>query len=50
MERLTSIQTIEYADGTSHEQIYCFVHLWGPAFFHDWYEEKLDASWWDIKE
>lgn len=33
MERLTSIQTIEHADGTSHEQIYCFGHLWGPAFF-----------------
>lgn len=33
MERLTSIQTIEHTDGTSHEQMYCFGHLWGPAFF-----------------
>ena len=33
MERITSIQTIEHADGSSHEQLYCFGHLWGPAYF-----------------
>lgn len=33
MERITSIQTIEHADGSSHEQLYCFDHLWGPAYF-----------------
>lgn len=44
MERITSIQKIEHADGSSHEQIYCFGHLWGPAFFKNGtkdYEEYL---------
>lgn len=58
MERLTSIQTIEYADGTSHEQIYCFGHLWGPAFFKKGtkdYEEYLSivkrlAKYEDLEE
>ena len=58
MERLTSIQTIEHADGTSHEQIYCFGHLWGPAFFKKGtgdYEEYLSivkrlAEYEDLEE
>lgn len=33
MERLTSIQTIKESNGKTHEQFYCFGHLWGPAFF-----------------
>ncbi len=33
MDRLTSTQIIEHADGTTHEQMYCFDHLWGPAYF-----------------
>ena len=44
MERLTSIDIIEHADGTNHEQVYCFGHLWGPAFFKKGtkdYEEYL---------
>ncbi len=58
MERLTSIQTIEHADRTSHEQIYCFNHLWGPAFFKKGtrdYEEYLNivkrlAEYEDLEE
>lgn len=44
MERITSIQKIKHADGSIHEQIYCFGHLWGPAFFKSGtkdYEEYL---------
>lgn len=44
MDRLTSVDTIEHADGTNHEQVYCFGHLWGPAFFKKGtkdYEEYL---------
>lgn len=44
MDRLTSIQTIEHTDGSSHKQVYCFGHLWGPAFFKKGtndYEEYL---------
>ena len=33
MDRLTSTQIIEHADGSTHEQMYCFDHLWGPAYF-----------------
>lgn len=58
MERLTSVQTIEHIDGTSHEQIYCFGHLWGPAFFKKGtkdYEEYLSivkrlAEYEDLEE
>ena len=44
MDRLTSVNIIEHADGTNHEQVYCFGHLWGPAFFKKGtkdYEEYL---------
>lgn len=44
MERLTSAQTIIESDGKTHEQIYCFGHLWGPAFLKKGtkdYEEYL---------
>ena len=35
-------EIMEFEDGTTDEEI--------SEIFHDWYEEKLDASWWDIKE
>ena len=44
MRRITSVQTIEHADGGSHEQVYCFGHLWGAAYFKKGsknYEEYL---------
>lgn len=33
MKRITDSQVIKHTDGESHEQIYCFGHLWGPAYF-----------------
>ncbi len=33
MERITNIQTIEHEDGSSHDQLYCFGHLLGSAYF-----------------
>lgn len=44
MRRITSVQTIEHADGGSHEQVYCFGHLCGSAYFKKGsknYEENL---------
>ena len=33
MKRITDSQIVKHADGSSHEQLYCFGHLWGPAYF-----------------
>lgn len=44
MKRITNSQIVKHADGSSHEQLYCFGHLWGPAFFKqnsDDYKEYL---------
>lgn len=44
MKRITDSQIVKHADGSSHEQLYCFGHLWGPAFFKqnsDDYEEYM---------
>lgn len=38
----THEEIMEFEDGTSDEEI--------SEVFRDWYEGKLDASWWDIKE
>ena len=35
-------EIMEFDDDTTDEEI--------SEIFHDWYEEKLDASWWDIEE
>lgn len=44
MKRITDSQVIKHTDGGSHEQLYCFGHLWGPAYFKEGsrdYEEYL---------
>lgn len=33
MKRITDSQIIKHAHGGFHEQLYCFGHLWGPAYF-----------------
>lgn len=33
MKRITDSQIVKHADGSSHEQLYCFGHLWGLAYF-----------------
>lgn len=35
MKRITDSQVIKHTDGGSHEQLYCFGHLWGPAYFKE---------------
>lgn len=34
-------EVMEFDDDTTDEEI--------SEIFHDWYEGKLDASWWDIE-
>ena len=33
MKRITNSRIVKHADGSYHEQLYCFGHLWGPAYF-----------------
>lgn len=33
MKRIIDSQVIKHTDGSFHEQLYCFGHLWGPAYF-----------------
>lgn len=44
MKRITDSQVIKHKDGGFHEQLYCFGHLWGPAYFKEGskdYEEYI---------
>lgn len=34
-------EIMEFDDDTTDEEI--------SEYHHEWYEEKLDASWWDIE-